>query len=126
MNSETRSVLSVNEVKNINITMKGEGLKKLTGGYIVEMAPMKVPRVIGRGGSMINTLKTITKCRIFVGQNGRVWVAGEVDDINAVISSIKKIDEESHTYGLTEKIKKHLEEYYSLRRGEPDGLPPKS
>ena len=68
------------------------------------MEPSKVPRIIGKKGSMISLLKKYTNCRIFVGQNGRIWVDGEESGINKVIDTIKMIEDESLSYGLTNKI----------------------
>ncbi len=105
-------VLMVDETKRVVITMKDHGLRKLGGGQIVEISHSKVPRVIGRKGSMISLIKQFTKCRMFVGQNGRIWIDGEVDDIVNAIGVIKKIEEEAQVLGLTESVKSMLEEMY--------------
>ncbi|MCK4445420.1 MAG: RNA-binding protein [Thermoplasmata archaeon] len=105
-------VLMVDETKRVVMTMKEHGLRKLNGGQIVEISHSKVPRVIGRKGSMISLIKQFTNCRMFVGQNGRIWVDGEVDDIVNAISVIKRIEEEAQVLGLTESIKLMLEEIY--------------
>ncbi len=107
----------VDEAKHVRVSMKDQGLRKLSGGNIIEIPASKVPRVIGKGGSMINLLKEYTECRIFVGQNGRIWIDGDVDGIALAIRAIKKIDEEAQTIGLTEKIKEFLEkESKKIRR----------
>lgn len=105
-------VLSVDETKRVQLTMKEHGLRKLGGGQIVEISHSKVPRVIGKQGSMISLIKGYTKCRMFVGQNGRIWIDGEVDDIFNTISVIKKIEDEAQVLGLTESVKSMLEEIY--------------
>ncbi len=105
-------VLTVDETKRVVLTMKEHGLRKLGGGQIVEISHSKVPRVIGRKGSMISLIKQYTKCRMFVGQNGRIWIDGEVDDIVNTIRVIKKIEEEAQVLGLTESVKSMLEEMY--------------
>jgi exosome complex component RRP4 len=66
--------------------------------------------VIGKNGSMIQMLKNMTGCRIYVGQNGRIWVDGELENIVRAVKAITTIEEEAHSMGLTEKIKKLLEE----------------
>ncbi len=110
-------IAGVDEAKHVKVTMKEQGLRKLGGGSIMEISAYKVPRVIGKGGSMINLLKEYTQCRIFVGQNGRIWIDGEIDGIAVAMQAIKKIDDEAQTVGLTEKIKEFLEkESESLRR----------
>ncbi|MBR9703342.1 RNA-binding protein, partial [Candidatus Woesearchaeota archaeon] len=56
----------------IDVTCKGPGLRKLTGGRIVKVNSQKVPRIIGSKGSMISMIKKATDCKIVVGQNGIV------------------------------------------------------
>ncbi|MGQ9587641.1 MAG: exosome complex RNA-binding protein Rrp4 [Thermoplasmata archaeon] len=102
-------VVGVDEMKRIQVSMQDHGLRKLTGGMVIEISPSKVPRVIGRNGSMIQTLKNATGCRIYVGQNGRIWIDGDLDNILKAIEAIKMIEEEAHSLGLTEKIKRFLE-----------------
>ena len=72
--------------------------------------PQKVPRVIGKSGSMITLLKKYTNCWIFVGQNGRIWVKGDPKGIDLIVEAIKKIEKEAHTVGLTNRIEKLLKE----------------
>ncbi|MEE9223123.1 MAG: KH domain-containing protein, partial [Thermoplasmata archaeon] len=105
-------VLLVDETKKVVLTMKEHGLRKLTGGQIVEISHSKVPRVIGRKGSMISLIKGFTKCRLFVGQNGRIWIDGDIDDIHNTIRVIERIEEEAQMIGLTESVKCMLEEMY--------------
>lgn len=102
-------VLMVDETMRVQVTMKDQGLRKLQGGQIIEISPSKVPRVIGKSGSMIQMIKGYTNCRIFVGQNGRIWLDGEVDNIMHAIKAIQMIEQDAHSYGLTEKVKAYLE-----------------
>ncbi|MFW5914617.1 MAG: exosome complex RNA-binding protein Rrp4 [Thermoplasmatota archaeon] len=102
-------ILMVDETKRVQVTMKEPGLRKLQGGQIIDISHSKVPRVIGKGGSMIQMIKSYTNCRIFVGQNGRIWLEGEVDDIMHAIRAIKMIEEEAQTLRLTERVKEYLE-----------------
>jgi len=101
-------VLSVDTEKKLNITLNDRNLYKIKDGHIIDIEPSKVPRVIGKKGSMISLLKKYTRCRIFVGQNGRIWINGEDEDIQKVIQTIKKIQRESLSYGLTNKIEEML------------------
>ena len=101
-------VLQVDQEKKLQVTLKDRNLYKIKGGYIINVEPSKVPRIIGKKGSMIALLKKYTKCRIFVGQNGRIWIDGPDDGIKKVISTIKKIEDESLSYGLTNKIEELL------------------
>jgi exosome complex component RRP4 len=103
-------ILMVDETMRIQVTMKDQGLRKLQGGQIIEVSPSKVPRVIGKSGSMIQMIKGYTNCRIFVGQNGRIWLDGEVDNIMHAIKAIQMIEQDAHSHGLTEKVKAYLEQ----------------
>jgi exosome complex component RRP4 len=56
-------------------------------------------------------IKQATNCKIIVGQNGLIWVQGDEPNFELLaVEMIKKIEEESHINGLTERIKKILEE----------------
>jgi exosome complex component RRP4 len=105
-------ILIVDETKRVQVTMKEPGLRKLQGGQIIEITHSKVPRVIGKGGSMIQMIKSYTNCRIFVGQNGRIWLDGEIDNIVYAIRAIRMIEEEAQTIRLTERVKDYLESVF--------------
>jgi len=98
----------VDETKRVNLTMKEQGLRKMPNGQILKVPHSKVPRVIGRGGSMISMLKEHTGCRIFVGQNGVIWIDGELEGIALVTAAIKLIDRGTHRDGLTESVRSFL------------------
>jgi len=103
-------VNKVTRYKSIDITTKGPGLRKLIGGKVIEVTPSKVPRMIGKQGSMISMIKDYTGCNLLVGQNGKVWVKGtSLEKENLVTKMIMKIEQESHIDGLTDKIKNLLE-----------------
>jgi exosome complex component RRP4 len=102
-------VLMVDETKRVQVTMKEQGLRKLQGGQIMEISYSKVPRVIGKGGSMIQMIKGMTNTRIFVGQNGRIWLDGEIENILFAIRAIKMIEDNAQASRLTEKVKDYLE-----------------
>ena len=101
-------VIDVDEVKKAKLGLKGRGLGKFKGGIIVEISPTKVPRLIGKKGSMINMIKNKTNCKIVVGQNGLVWVKGNEDMEQLTREIIRTIEVEAHTSGLTNKIKNKL------------------
>ncbi|MBI2632552.1 RNA-binding protein, partial [Candidatus Pacearchaeota archaeon] len=97
-------IWSVN-TRGIDLTLKGKGLGKLEGGFIFRVSPNRVPRVIGREGSMINLIKDKTKCAITVGQNGWIWIKG--NDLESQIRARKAVEyvtEKVHVEGLTEKM----------------------
>jgi exosome complex component RRP4 len=90
--------------------MRDPRFKKLDGGRLIQINTTKVPRVIGKQASMITMIKEKTGCRVFVGQNGLVWLSGEPHGENLATEAIKKIERESHLSGLTEEIEKFLGE----------------
>lgn len=96
--------------RGIDLTLKGKGLGKLEGGFIFRINPSRVPRIIGREGSMINLIKDNTHCQITVGQNGWVWIRGDsVEDELRARKAVEYIAENVHISGLTE----HMEGWFS-------------
>jgi exosome complex component RRP4 len=93
----------------IDVSMKGTGLKKLRGGQFITVNAAKVPRIIGRKGSMVSMVKKATGCQLAVGQNGIVWINGEPEKELVAVRAIRKIEMEAHVPGLTERVKSFLE-----------------
>lgn len=102
-------IKDISASKSILLTMKDRGLRKLEGGYVTNICPAKVPRLIGKGGSMINMIKDKTNTTITVGQNGVVWIKGHnrIDEIKAA-EAVELVNQEAHKSGLTEKVNKML------------------
>jgi len=101
-------VSRVTKSKTVQATMNDFNAKKLYGGIIIKVSPTKIPRIIGKGGSMIQSIKQATKCDIVTGQNGVIWIRG--DDKAKAIEAILTIEKESHILGLTDRIQKMLSE----------------
>lgn len=99
-------VSKVTRDKNVRVSMRSLGARKLYGGSIIKVKPTKIPRIIGKGGSMINLIKNKTGCLVYVGKNGVIWIRG--NQKNKAIEAILTIERESHTVGLTDKIEKML------------------
>lgn len=96
--------------KGIDLTIMGKGLGKLESGMIMHINPNKVPRVIGKEGSMINIIKEDTNCDIIVGQNGVIWIKGDsIDSELSAKEAILFVTAKSYLEGLTEKTKEFLE-----------------
>jgi len=108
-------ILNVTSQNLIDLTMDGPGLRKLDTGRIIRVNPNKVPRIIGKEGSMVSMIKAETNCRITVGQNGVIWVSGNPKEELIAVSMIRKIERESHISGLTERIKAEIE---NAKKGE--------
>lgn len=102
-------IFNVTSQKLVDVSIKGPGLRKIKGGRIIEVAPNKVPRIIGKAGSMVSMIKNETKCNIIVGQNGLIWIDGEPKNELKAVQTIRKIEKESHLSGLTDKIKEFLD-----------------
>nr|WP_255772530.1 exosome complex RNA-binding protein Rrp4 [Methanothermobacter sp. K4] len=102
-------VVDVDEVKKVKLGLKGRGLGKFRDGILVYITPTKVPRLIGKRGSMINMVKEKTHCDIVVGQNGVVWIKGEPDMERIAERVILMIDREAHTSGLTDRVRELLD-----------------
>jgi exosome complex component RRP4 len=102
-------ITNVTSQKLVDVSMKGPGLRKLRGGRIITVNPYKVPRVIGKEGSMVVMIKQATGCNILVGQNGWIWIDGEPKQEVIAEKAILKINAEAHMPGLTDRIKEFLE-----------------
>ena len=103
-------ITNVTSQKLVDVTLRGPGLRKLRNGRIIEVNTNKVPRIIGKKGSMVSMIKQATDCNIIVGQNGIIWLQGKEPEMEFLaIDAIKKIEEESHLSGLTDKMKEFLE-----------------
>ncbi|MBU4536278.1 MAG: exosome complex protein Rrp4 [Euryarchaeota archaeon] len=103
-------VIDVDEVKKVKLGLKGRGLGKFRGGILIYITPTKVPRLIGKKGSMINMIKDKTHCDIVVGQNGVVWVKGQTEMERIAEKVIKMIQNQAHTSGLTDRVREMLAE----------------
>jgi len=104
-------VCKVSSVKHrsIDLTIKGRGLGKLEKGMIIYINSNKVPRIIGREGSMIKLIKENTNCDITVGQNGVIWISGsKVEDELKAKDAILFVAEKSFINGLTEKVTEYF------------------
>lgn len=102
-------IFNVTSQNLVDLTLKGPGLKKMYNGRIIDINCHKVPRVIGKQGSMVSMIKDASGCKIVVGQNGLIWISGSAKGEILAAEVIKKIEAESHTQGLTDRIKEYLE-----------------
>ncbi len=104
-------IASYDRAHDPQLTVGEPGLGKITRGKILQVTPTKIPRVIGRKGSMISMIKQETNCQIILGLNGVILVTGKsLEEEELAIAAIKKIEEESHTSGLTDRITQFLKE----------------
>ena len=103
-------VKDVDTGMKVELTLNDQRLKLLKEGRLIEVTPSKVPRLIGRGGSMIAMVKNETNCNIVIGQNGRIWITGKDKDMDLAVKAILKIEKETHISGLTDRISRFLKE----------------
>lgn len=92
------------------LTVADKDLGKIPKGEIVRISPTRVPRLIGKRGSMIQTIEQSTKCQIIIGQNGITVVsAPSPDGMLLAVKAIKMVEEEAHTANLTQRVKEMLQ-----------------
>ncbi|RLG21488.1 RNA-binding protein [Methanosarcinales archaeon] len=94
----------------VMLALKEGEERPLRRGRLVEISHTKVPRLIGRKGSMITMIQRETGCSVFVGQNGRVWIKGPSRWVPLVADIVRLIEKEAHTSGLTDKVLKIIRE----------------
>ncbi|MCX6680701.1 MAG: exosome complex RNA-binding protein Rrp4 [Methanothrix sp.] len=97
-------VTDVDPTMKVELTLNDKKLGLIKAGQVIEISHTRVPRLIGKGGSMISMLKKEVNCNIFVGQNGRIWIHGGTEDMDLALKTITLIDREAHTNGLTDRI----------------------
>lgn len=100
-------VCKIREVTEVGDVELSE-VRRLPRGKVVEFPSAKVPRLIGRKSSMIMMIKEYTGGDLVVGNNGYVWVS-ERCDIPLVLKTMKLIDRNAHTSGLTDRVKEFLD-----------------
>ncbi|MEM4769527.1 MAG: KH domain-containing protein, partial [Desulfurococcaceae archaeon] len=92
------------------LTVKGKGLGKIVDGFVIDIKPSKVARVIGRKGSMFNVLTSLTKCELTIGLNGYIWAkCPSEQSLKALVKAVRLIEAKAHLRGLTEEVKMLLE-----------------
>ncbi|HUV34599.1 MAG TPA: exosome complex RNA-binding protein Rrp4 [Candidatus Desulfaltia sp.] len=91
------------------LSILGRDLGKVHEGFIIRITPSKIPRLIGKKGSMINMILRETRCNVSIGQNGRILINGRSRaDEEIVEKVVHKIEAEAHTSGLTNRIQEYL------------------
>ena len=104
-------IASYDRTHDPQLTVGEPGLGKITRGQILKITPTKIPRVIGRKGSMISMIKQETGCNIILGLNGVILITGKtLEGEQLAVMAIHKIDEESHTSGLTDRVTQMVKE----------------
>ena len=92
------------------VTVSDRDLGKIDSGDLVIISPSKIPRLIGKKGSMIQIIEFATNAAVTIGQNG--WVVVSCEDPHGLLKAkkaIKMVDENAHVANLTEQVKEMLE-----------------
>jgi exosome complex component RRP4 len=109
-------VIAFDRTRDPQLTIKETGLGKVSRGRLVRITPTKIPRVIGRKGSMINLLTRETNTRITVGQNGLILVSAEKPEMETLaVKVLQMIEQEAHTLGLTDRVEELLKKEKGLK-----------
>ncbi len=98
-------VTEYDRTRDPQLSVREPGLGKIMRGQLVEVTPTKIPRIIGRQGSMVSMIKKETGCQLTIGQNGLVLISGRSPEEERIaVLALRKIEKESHTSGLTDKV----------------------
>jgi len=97
-------ISDVDEVNEAHL----ENVRVFYGGEVVDVSPVKVPRIIGKKGSMLQVLKDGTGSSVMAGRNGRVWVKD--GDTYLIKKAIRKIENEAHMSNLTVRMQAFIED----------------
>ncbi|HKW05135.1 MAG TPA: exosome complex RNA-binding protein Rrp4 [Nitrososphaerales archaeon] len=101
-------VIAFDRTRDPLLSISGPGLGRIPRGQTVTVSAAKVPRLIGKKGSMIRSIETGTNCRMLIGQNGVVVVVGSPEDVLNAIRAVKLVEEQAHSPDLTERVQKLL------------------
>ena len=101
-------VIAFDRTRDPLLSISGPGLGRIPRGQVVKISPAKVPRLIGKKGSMIKTIENATRCRMLIGQNGVVVIVGSTEDTIRAIKAVNLVEEEAHSADLTERVQEML------------------
>ena len=92
------------------VTIADRDLGKIDSGVLVPISPSKVPRLIGKKGSMIQMIEMATDAAVTIGQNGWVVVSCETPEgLLKAKKAIEMVNQKAHVANLTDQIKEMLE-----------------
>ncbi|MDG6994795.1 MAG: KH domain-containing protein [Nitrososphaerota archaeon] len=101
-------VIAFDRTRDPLLSISGPGLGRIPRGQVVRISPAKVPRLIGKKGSMIKTIESGTRSRMLVGQNGVVVIVGSAEDTLKAMDAINMVEQEAHSADLIERVQKML------------------
>ncbi|MCJ8306151.1 MAG: RNA-binding protein [Nitrosopumilus sp.] len=92
------------------VTISDRDLGKIDSGDLVKISPSKVPRLIGKKGSMIQMIEMSTDAAITIGQNGWVVVSCESPEgLLKAKKAIEMVNDKAHIANLTDQVKEMLD-----------------
>ncbi|WP_428326504.1 exosome complex RNA-binding protein Rrp4 [Nitrosopumilus sp.] len=92
------------------VSISDRDLGKIDSGVLMEISPSKVPRLIGKKGSMIQMIEEATDAAITIGQNGWVVVSCESPEgLLKAKKAIQMVNEQAHVANLTDQVKEMLD-----------------
>ena len=113
----TARIIAFDRTRDPMLTIQDRDLGKIPRGESLKISATRVPRLIGKRGSMIQTIEQATQTRVLIGQNGIIVVTGRTSDgIELAVKAIRMVEEEAHTSNLTQRIK--------ILLNVPDTTPP--
>lgn len=99
-------IIAFDRTRDPMITIQDKDLGKVPRGELIKISATRVPRLIGKRGSMIQTIEYATRTRILIGQNGIIVVTGrDPEGIKLAVRAIRMVEEEAHTANLTQRVK---------------------
>jgi exosome complex component RRP4 len=99
-------IIAFDRTRDPMLTIQDKDLGKIPRGELLKISATRVPRLIGKRGSMIQTIEQATQTRVLIGQNGIIVVIGRSPDgIKLAIRAIRMVEEEAHTVNLTQRVK---------------------
>jgi len=123
----TARILAFDRTRDPMLTLQEKDLGKIPRGELLKISATRVPRLIGKRGSMIQTIEQATQTRVLIGQNGIVVVTGRNSEgTKLAVRAIRMVEEEAHTANLTQKIRALLNVPETTQEQAPNTAPPKS
>lgn len=117
----TTRIIAFDRTRDPMLTIQERDLGKISHGEFLKISSTRVPRLIGKRGSMIQTIEQATQTKILIGQNGILVVSGKNDEgISLAFKAIKMVEEEAHTSNLTQKVKDLLNVKDELQQVESE------
>jgi exosome complex component RRP4 len=102
----TARITAFDRTRDPMLTIQDKDLGKIPRGEFLKISATRVPRLIGKRGSMIQTIEQATQTRVLIGQNGIIVVSGRnFEGLKLAVRAIRMVEEEAHMANLTQRVK---------------------